>query len=443
MASRPRSARPIRSAPRRGARRWAQFIRGEYAGGILLLAGTALALLWANSPWAEGYRLLQELRVGPEALHLDLSLRAWAADGLLAVFFFVVGLELKRELTTGALSSLRGALVPVVAAIGGMVVPAAIYLGLNLGLPGGAPQGWAIPVATDIAFALAMLGVFAPGIPPSVRAFLLALAVTDDLLGITIIAVFYAEGLSLLWLVAAGALLVLFAVLTRRGITAWWLLLPIGVATWYCMHESGVHATVAGVLLGLLVPAVGSTRDGESMVERFERRWSPVSVGVAIPVFAFLATGVTVSGELLGLAVTTPVGLGITLGLVLGKPLGILLFTSAAERAVRVPRRQRLLLGELLLVGGFAGIGLTVSVLVAELAFRDDALLREEAVLAILLASVLATLFGAVAARVSRRRVPDVPRPASGSARTGASGLRRLIGRVRAGRAAPPGIVTQ
>ncbi len=395
-------ALPVRVSPRAGLQRYAEFIRGEYAGGILLLVGMALALLWANSPWAGTYQEVQEFVVGPgiEALHLDLSLRHWATDGLLAIFFFVVGVELKREFTTGALSTLREAITPVIAAVAGMAVPAGIFLAINLAAPNGDPHAWAIPVATDIAVALALLGLLAPGIPAPVRAFLLALAVTDDLLGILVIAVFYAEALHLIWLLASAALVVIFALLLRRGVLSPWILLPIAVLAWWTMHLSGVHATIAGVALGLVVPAVGSSHDAPALTEHFEHRWSPISVGFVIPVFAFFATGIPVNVEAIEAAFTSPIGLGVVLGLVVGKPLGIVLSTLVAQRLLRTPLEERFSTGALMVVGAFAGIGLTVSVLIAELALRQNEVTREVAVLAILLASTIAAAIGGVLARL-------------------------------------------
>lgn len=373
----------------------------------MLIGATALALIWANSPLAASYEWLQNVHIGPEAIGLNLSLQHWAADAVLVVFFFVVGLELKRELTIGSLSTRASAITPVVAAVGGMAVPALIYLLINLNMPGGQPGGWAIPTATDIAFALTILMVFGKGIPPAARAFLLALAVADDLMGITIIALFYSDGIQLLWLLGSFAAIVLFALLLRSGVTAWWIILPLGVLVWLCMFYSGVHPTVAGLLLGLCVPASRNVDDGPDLVARYEKRWSPLAIGLAIPFFAFMSTGLSLSLPALQDALTDPVGLGIILGLVIGKPIGIVTATVIAQLATRGHLSNRLRVADVLAVSFFAGIGLTVSLLISDLAFRSAPELRDEAVLSILLASLLATVLGALMAwftRIRRRR---------------------------------------
>ncbi|WP_019809467.1 Na+/H+ antiporter NhaA, partial [Saccharomonospora halophila] len=239
----------------------AEILRLETVGGMLLLAGAVVALVWANSPWSEAYTAMREFTVGPEALHLDLDLSHWAADGLLAIFFFVVGLELKREFVAGELRDPRRAAVPVAAAVGGVILPAAIYVVINLG-DSSALSGWAIPTATDIAFAVAVLAVVGRFLPSALRMFLLTLAVVDDLIAITIIAVFYTDDLAVGPLLLALAPLAVFTLLVQRRVRSWWLLIPLGLLTWGLVHASGVHATVAGVLLGFAVPAL--RREGEA-----------------------------------------------------------------------------------------------------------------------------------------------------------------------------------
>ena len=267
-------------------------LRIETVGGTLLVATAAVALLWANSPWAFAYFHLSAIRIGPAQLHLDLTLARWAADGLLAVFFFVAGLELKREFVAGDLRDPRRAALPIAAAMGGMVVPALFYIAINLAAEDGDLSGWAIPTATDIAFALAVLAVIGTHLPAALRTFLLTLAVVDDLVAITIIAVVYTQSLSLAPLALAVIPLALFGILVQRRVRSWWLLLPLAVTTWALVHESGVHATVAGVLLGFLVPvARRSHGPGPGLAEHFEHRWRPVSAGVAVPIFAFSLPG--------------------------------------------------------------------------------------------------------------------------------------------------------
>ncbi|MBC8092797.1 MAG: Na+/H+ antiporter NhaA, partial [Pseudonocardia sp.] len=253
-------------------------LRTETVGGVLLVAAAALALAWANSPWSEAYTALSEVRIGPAALHLDLTLAQWAGDGLLAIFFFVAGLELKREFVAGDLRDPRRAALPVAAAIGGMAVPALFYVLVNLGAGGDELSGWAIPTATDIAFALAVLAVIGTNLPAALRTFLLTLAVVDDLLAITIIALFYTSSLNLLPLLLALLPLGLFTLLVQRRVRSWWLLLPLAAITWVLVHESGVHATVAGVLLGFAVPVVRrAAGPGPGLAEHFEHRVRPLS----------------------------------------------------------------------------------------------------------------------------------------------------------------------
>src|SRR4051794_30850518 len=281
------------------ASRIAGILRKETVGGVLLLVGTVVALAWANSPWSAAYAGLRDTVVGPASLHLDLTLGTWAADGLLAVFFFVAGLELKREFVAGDLRDPRRAALPVAAAVGGMAVPALVYVLVNLG--GGGLRGWAIPTATDIAFALAVLAAISPPLPSGLRTFLLTLAVVDALLAITIIAIFYPSEPPLPWLLLALVPLAAFGVAVQRRIRSWWLLLPLAVLTWALVHASGVHATVAGVLLAFTVPVVrsqaaGGPDAGPGLAEHFEHRFRPISAGIAVPVFAFFAAGGTIGG---------------------------------------------------------------------------------------------------------------------------------------------------
>ncbi|WP_074362266.1 Na+/H+ antiporter NhaA, partial [Mycobacteroides abscessus] len=273
--------------------RVAEILRKETVGGVLLVVAAVAALLWANSPWSSWYYRLGAITVGPEQLHLHLTLAGWATDGLLAIFFFVVGVELKREFVAGDLRDPGRAALPIVAAVGGMLVPAAIYLAVNASGGGAAMRGWAIPTATDIAFALAVLAVISTHLPTALRTFLLTLAVVDDLLAVIVIAVFYTDELHWGPLGLALVPLGLFALAVQRRRREWWLLVPLAVATWALVHASGVHATVAGVLLGFTVPVLrrdGRT-DAHGMAEQFEHRLRPLSAGVAVPVFAFFAAG--------------------------------------------------------------------------------------------------------------------------------------------------------
>ena len=396
-------------------RNLADTLRGERAGGVLLLVGAVVALVWANA-WPGAYQAVSTTVVGPSALHLDLTLAQWATDGLLTVFFFVVGLELARELTVGELRHPATAVVPIVAAVGGMVVPAVLYLGLNAS---GQTQGWAVPTATDIAFAVAVLALVGRGLPPALRAFLLTLAVVDDLLAILVIGTVYTESVAFGPLLAAVACVAVFAWLVRRHRVDGWLLLPLGVVAWAALHASGVHATLAGVALGLVVPASPAATarahhlavlPDQSLAERWEHRWRPWSAGFAVPVFALFAAGVAVSADVLADAAGDPVAQGVALGLVVGKPLGIIGATWAVATFTRARLAPGLGWGDVIGVGLIGGIGFTVSLLVAELAFGPQSPHDEHAVLAVLVASLVAALTGGtVLAARGRRRLRDEP----------------------------------
>ena len=401
--------RPPSHSPRPAARLFAALnpasernlldaLRDERTGAVLLLVATALALLWARL-WPAAYRATWTTAVGPAALHLHLGLGRWATDGLLAVFFFVVGLELKRELVTGELRRPATAVVPAVAAVGGMAVPALIYLAVNLGSAGGRPEGWAVPTATDIAFAVGVLSLVGRSLPASLRAFLLTLAVVDDLLAIVVIAVVYAGTLSVLPLLGSLAAVGLFAVLARATRPPVWLLLPLAALAWALLHASGVHATIAGVLLGLTAPTgtpSGAAPGSASVAERWEHRWRPLSAGFAVPVFALAAAGVDVSGGVLRAALEDPVARGVALGLVVGKPLGIVAATWAVSQFTRARLAPALDWADVLGVGLVGGIGFTVSLLVGGLAFGSGTPQDEHVVVAVLVASTVAALAGGV-----------------------------------------------
>lgn len=376
----------------------ADTLRDENSSAILLAAGTAIALVWANSPWAASYHDLGAFTVGPGFLHLDLTLAEWAKDGLLTIFFFVVGLELKRELVVGQLRRFSTAIVPVIAAVGGMAIPALLYSLVNVVAPNGDLGGWAVPVATDIAFAVAILTLFGKRLPPALRAFLLTLAVADDLLGIIVIAVFYAHGLSFLWLLGAAAAIAAFAVLARLRRPPAVLMVVIAVLAWYAMHQSGVHATIAGAALGFTVPAVVLARQQgpESLAERYEHRWHPVSAGLAVPLFAFFAAGVPLSPSDLGHAAVDPVAQGVFLGLVIGKPLGIMAATWLLVRFTHASLDDAVSWRDLLAVAFTAGIGFTVSLLIGELAYPPDSGHEEALKAAILLGSLASAALGAL-----------------------------------------------
>ncbi|NKX53117.1 Na+/H+ antiporter NhaA [Arthrobacter mobilis] len=398
------------------ALRIGEILRKETVGGALLVAAALVALVWANSPAADSYFALRDLKVGYEPWHLDLSLGAWAADGLLAIFFFLVGLELKREFVAGDLRQPAKAMVPVAAAAGGVVVPALIYAAVNWG-SAEALRGWAIPTATDIAFAVAVLAVIGSHLPSALRIFLLTLAVVDDLIAIAIIAVFYTSeihvGPLLLTLIPVAVYAFLAQKYRRffgvRPAAAWLILLPIGIVAWALLHASGIHATIAGVVLGFTIPvlrskASGGPEAGPGLAEILEHRFRPVSAGFAVPVFAFFSAGVAIGGaEGLASLLTDTVALGILAGLVLGKPIGIVGTTWLMSKFTRAELDPSLKWIDLLGMSVLAGIGFTVSLLVAELSFGLGSEHNDHAKVAILAASLLAALLAAVILRARNR----------------------------------------
>jgi Na+:H+ antiporter, NhaA family len=387
-------------------RRIAEILRQETIGGALLLAAAVIALVWANSPWASAYEALRDWKIGPAVWHLDLSMATWAADGLLAIFFFVAGLELKREFVAGDLRDPRRAAVPVAAAVGGVIVPALIYAVLNLDTGDGALRGWAIPTATDIAFALAVLAVVGRHLPAALRTFLLTLAVVDDLLAILIIAVFYTAHLSVLPLLGALIPLAIFAVLVQRRIRSWWLLLPLAAATWVLVHGSGVHATVAGVLLAFTVPVVRSDKAsgpdaGPGLAEHFEHRFRPLSTGFAVPAFALLSAGVAIAGlSGLGASLTDPVAIGVMAGLVIGKTIGITAATWLVARFTRASLAEGLGWADVVGLAMLGGLGFTVSLLIGELSFGAGNPREEHVKVAVLTGSLVAALLAAMLLRI-------------------------------------------
>jgi NhaA family Na+:H+ antiporter len=385
-----------------------EILRKETVGGILLVAAAVVALVWANSPFSDSYFALRDFRIGYEPWHLELSLGAWAADGLLAIFFFLVGLELKREFVAGDLRQFSKSVVPIAAAAGGVAVPAVIYALINLASPE-TLRGWAIPTATDIAFAVAVLAIIGSHLPSALRIFLLTLAVVDDLIAISIIAVFYSSDIQAGPLLLALIPLAVYAFLAQkyrrffgtRPAAAWLILLPLGVATWALVHASGIHATVAGVLLGFAIPVIrsrasGGPSAGPGLSEIFEHRFRPISAGIAVPVFAFFSAGVAVGGwEGLMSALQDPVAIGIIVALVLGKPVGILGTTWLLTKATKASLDRSLKWIDVFGMSLLAGIGFTVSLLVAELSFGQGSAHDDHAKVGILAASLLAALVAA------------------------------------------------
>lgn len=410
------------------------FARVEASSGIVLIVAAAVALAWANSPWdAEYFDLLHTiLTVDLDIVHLDLSLQHWINDGLMALFFFLMGLEIKRELVHGELSSFRRALLPAAAALGGMVAPALIYTAFNA--TGEGAHGWGVPVATDIAFALGVLSLLSSRVPFSVRVFLLALAIADDIGGILIIAVFYTSDIDFLAMAIAAVVLGVTFVCNRSGVRAISVYVALGGLLWLAVHESGIHATIAGVVLGLLTPArphydpetyAGDAEDlarryraalaagnedeqgsllsqmeelatgTQTPLERLERAlvgWVSFAV---VPIFALANAGVAVSGDVASHAVSSSVSQGVLAGLVVGKPLGIMVLTFLAVKLGVCDMPRGASWAHILGVGMLAGIGFTVALLITDLGFRDEPALADEAKLGVLAASAVAALLGA------------------------------------------------
>lgn len=367
-------------------------LRQETVGGAVVLVAAVVAVIWANSPVSDSYDTLRAFEIGP------LDVEHWASEGALTLFFFVAGLELKRELVVGSLSRPADALVPVVAALAGVATPALVYVAVNAALDGDL-AGWAVPAATDIAFALAVLAVVGSALPQQLRAFLLTLAVVDDLVVIVVIAVFFTAGLSLLPLVLAAAGLVTYLLLQRIRGESWWWYVPLSITIWWCVHESGVHATVAGVAMGLLTRVRADPGESRSPAEAVEHVLTPWSAGVAVPFFALLSAGVAVSGS--GL-VRDPVVIGVVLGLVVGKPVGVLGGAWVVTRLTHAELDASLSWRDVAGVAVLAGVGFTVALLVAELSFSGPQ--AEAAKTAVLAASVLSA---GMAAAVLRSRGRD------------------------------------
>lgn len=374
-----------------------EFLTNETKAGFLLIGVALAALLIANTPLNSVYQHISHAHIGPASLGLDLSVHQWAADGILTLFFFIVGLELKTEFVTGALRDIREAALPMIAAAFGMVGPALLYVFVQHATGTGAYHGWAVPAATDIAFAVALLGVFGRGMPPAARTFLLTLAVVDDLLAIIVIAVFYSSAINFVYLLSAIAVIGVFAILVQRHIVKWWLLLPLAFVAWFFMFRSGVHATIAGVALGLVVPAVRDTH-GHQLTHDMVEKLAPLSAGLALPIFAFFSAGVPVLGAPGGLAgaLSDPVTFGIALALPFGKLLGIWGSVAVLTKTTRLRLGNGVDLPDIAAIALLAGIGFTVAMLVAHLAFTDEVEVFH-ASFGVIVGTFLAAILGAVA----------------------------------------------
>jgi NhaA family Na+:H+ antiporter len=374
------------------------FLHRESASGILLLGAALAGLAVANSPWSSTYfsALSASFDLGSDSIYLKLTTLKVINYVLMTIFFFVVGLEIKRELTSGHLSSVRSAIMPFLGAIGGMLVPAGIYL-LIAGRE--APSGWGVPVATDIALAVGLLGMMGSAVVPPLRTFLLGLAVIDDIGAILIIAFIYSTGVKVSWFAASALAVIAIVVAKKLGVISTAAYVALGALLWYGLYRSGVHATLAGVLLGLLTPNQPKVNPGlrdevdgsVSVIEWLEAQLHPWSSFVIIPIFAFANTGVVITSSSLESALNSPVAWGIFAGLVLGKPFGIVLALILAKKSNVGDYPAGAGVGQIAATGSAAGIGFTVAIFIANLAF-DEKALQDTAVLAVIVASVVSGL---------------------------------------------------
>jgi NhaA family Na+:H+ antiporter len=382
----------------------------ESTGGLLILAASALGLITANSPLSDTYFSALDFRlsIGSDWYLLDLTVLKVINYLLMSIFFFVVGLEIKRELTSGHLASFKKAMLPFVAAIGGMAVPALIYLVIAGGV---APGGWGVPVATDIALAVGLLTMLGPSVAASLRSFLLALAVIDDIGAILIIAIVYSTGIKFSWLAAAAIALILIAVLKKVRVSSLLVYCLVAFTVWFSLYKTGIHPTLAGVILGLMTPNIPRKESGledsedgtVSVIEWLEHKFHPISTFFVVPIFAFANTGVVITTESIKGASQSLIAWGIFLGLVIGKPLGILFVSIAAKRSKLADYPEGATNSSILATGGAAGIGFTVAIFIANLAF-EDAQTQDIAVLAVIVASVVSALFSITLFKLLARR---------------------------------------
>lgn len=386
-----------------------EFLHRESSSGLFLILAACLGLAVANSPLSTQYfdLLAITLKVELGFFYLSLSVLKIINYGLMTIFFFVVGLEIKRELVAGHLSSVKKAAMPFLAAIGGMAVPAGLYL---LIAGGQAPQGWAVPVATDIALAVGLLAMMGPSVTLSLRSFLLALAVIDDIGAILIIALVYSTGITFSWLVSAAITIIVIVLLGRTSVTSFYIYIFLGLLLWYSLYRTGVHPTLAGVILGLLAPHremphadFEDSDDGSvSYVEYLQAKLHPVSSLAIVPLFACANTGVVITSESIRDAATSAIAWGIFIGLVIGKPLGIVAASYAASKAKVADLPEGAAFNKIVATGSAAGIGFTVALFIADLAF-DDAALQNIAVVAVIVASVVSALMSTAFFKFSRK----------------------------------------
>ncbi len=378
------------------------FLGRESTSGVIVLVAAGLGLITANSPLSESYFSTLDFRIalGSGWFLLDFSILKIINYLFMSIFFFVVGLEIKRELTTGHLATLKKAMLPFVAAIGGMAFPALIYLAIAGQV---APGGWGVPVATDIALAVGLLTMIGPSVAASLRSFLLALAVIDDIGAILIIAFVYSTGINFSWLVAALLSIAFIAILKKARVTSMIVYSLFAFTLWFSLYKTGVHPTLAGVILGLLTPNIARQQtnlddieDGSvSVIEWLEHKFHPVSTFIVVPVFAFANTGVVITSESIKTASQSLIAWGIFFGLVIGKPLGVLFASLLAKRINVADLPEGVTKSSLVATGSAAGIGFTVAIFIANLAFKDSQT-QDIAVLAVIVASVVSALLSLV-----------------------------------------------
>ena len=386
------------------------FLQRESTGGLLILAASALGLITANSPLSDQYfsALDTRLSIGADWYLIDLTVLKVVNYLFMSIFFFVVGLEIKRELTSGHLASFKKAMLPFVAAIGGMAVPALIYLAIAGSV---APSGWGVPVATDIALAVGLLTMLGTSVAASLRSFLLALAVIDDIGAILIIALVYSTGINFSWLVAAGLALILVSLLKKMRVSSLIVYVLVAFTVWFSLYKTGVHPTLAGVILGLMTPNIVRTESGledtddgsVSVIEWLEHKFHPVSTFLVVPIFSFANTGVEITAESIEGATQSLIAWGIFFGLVIGKPLGVLIAALAAKRLKLADYPEGVSNSSLLATGSAAGIGFTVAIFIANLAF-DDAQTQDIAVLAVIAASVTSAFLSIILFKTLAKR---------------------------------------
>ena len=378
-------------------------LKDESFAGALLMISALVAIIIANSSISSWYFDLLSSKFEIPFLSLNLTIAHWVSDGLLAIFFFIAGLELKHELVHGSLSDKSRAIVPVVAALAGMLIPIGIFT-LMVGGDEEAIQGWAIPMATDIAFALAVLAVAGRRLPTEIRAFLLTVAVVDDLGAITVIAIFYSEKFNFAYFALTCASLAVFWLLHRIGKAHILIALPIALLAWWAMYKSGIHATVAGVALALIVPNKPRPGSDLSTAEHCEAKVHPISVLIVIPLFAFVAAGVDLRGSGIIAGVTSPIGSAIIFALVIGKFLGIFGATYLFTRFTRASLNENLRWSDVSAIGLLAGIGFTVSLLIVELSYEKSQALSDAKV-GVFAASVIASLLAVALLRIQSRKI--------------------------------------